>query len=84
MWVIGQLRETAIPRVRRTTRISDQVLINAPRDLDIRTMVIGEPPKGTETGQYRFIDSMDQVNQIIPQGARVVYRRNALPPRKDV
>jgi len=83
LWVIGQLRENSVPRSRRTTRISDQVVVKAPRDLDIRTVVIGNRPTGSEIGPYRFVDSMDEVEQMIPPGARIVYRREALPPRKD-
>jgi hypothetical protein len=77
LWVIGQLRETATPSAQTRTRVSDRVIINAPRDLDVRTIVVGEQPDGNE--HLRFVESMDAVQQIVPNDARVLYRRNALP-----
>jgi hypothetical protein len=77
LWVLGQLRETATPSKEMRTRVSDRVMINAPSDLDVRTIVVGQQPDGND--HLRFVDSMDAVNQMIPEGARVLYRRNALP-----
>lgn len=83
LWVIGRLRETGTPRRRIKTRMSDQVVVNAPRDLDVRTIVVGERLEAGETGDYQFVDSMDRVEEIVPTGARLLYRRNALVPPKD-
>jgi hypothetical protein len=77
LWVIGQLRETAPPSTRMRTRISDHVMINAPLDLDVRTVVVGEQPDGNE--HLRFVESRDALQPMIPDGARVLYRRSALP-----
>lgn len=79
LWVIGRLRETATPAVQVVTRLSDRVVINAPEDLDIRRVVIGERPGGADNEQLRFIESVDDLEQVIPDGARVLYHRNALP-----
>jgi hypothetical protein len=59
------------------TRISDHVMINAPLDLDVRTVVVGEQPDGNE--HLRFVESRDALQPMIPDGARVLYRRSALP-----
>jgi hypothetical protein len=77
LWVIGQLRQTATPSRKVQTRISDHVMVNAPRDLDIRTVVVGEQPNGND--HLRFVESIDALGQTIPEDARVLYRRNALP-----
>lgn len=79
LWVIGRLRETGTPSVHVMTRLSDSVAIKAPQDLDIRKLVVGERPGGIGNEHLRFIDSMDRVEQIVPDGARVLYRRIALP-----
>lgn len=79
LWVVGTLRETGTPRAQVITRVSDRVVINAPEDLDIRRVIVGERPSGADNEQLRFIGSMDGLEQIIPDGARLLYRRNALP-----
>jgi hypothetical protein len=77
LWVVGRLRETAAPSRQMQTRVSDRVMLNAPRDLDVRIVVVGERPSGND--HLRFVDSMDALQQMIPDGARLLYRRNALP-----
>ena len=77
LWVIGQLRETSTPARQMKTRVSDRVMINAPRDLDVRIVVVGEQPDGND--HLRFVDSMDALQKMIPARARLLYRRNALP-----
>jgi hypothetical protein len=78
LWVVGSLRQTGTPAAQEMTRLSDRVVINAPEDLDIRKVVVGERPSLAENEQLRFIASMDDLKQIIPDGARVLYRRNPL------
>ena len=77
LWVIGQLRETSTPSRQMKTRVSDRLVIKAPRDLDVRIVLVGEQPNGND--HLRFVESMDAVQQMIPEGARLLYRRNALP-----
>jgi hypothetical protein len=77
LWVIGQLRQTSTPSRQMKTRVSDRVMIKAPRDLDVRIVVVGERPDGND--HLRFVESMDALQQMIPDGARLLYRRIALP-----
>ena len=79
LWVVGTLRETGTPKAQVITRVSDRVVINAPEDLDIRRVVVGERPRGGDNEKLRFVASSDELERIIPDGARVLYRRNALP-----
>lgn len=79
LWVIGRVREIRPPAAHVMTRLSDRVAINAPEDLDIRRIVVGERPEGINNNHLRFVESMDRLEQIIPAGARLLYRRNALP-----
>jgi hypothetical protein len=76
LWVIGQLTETGDDTTQVATRVSDQVVVNAPEDLNIRKVVVGERPEGSYNQQFRFVDSMGALEQRIPEGARVLYRRD--------
>jgi hypothetical protein len=75
LWVIGQLTQTG-KSTGGQTRVTDQVIVNAPADLDVRKVVVGMRPEGTYNRQYRFIDSMAALQQEIPQEARVIYERS--------
>lgn len=75
LWVIGRLTPSESPGATAVTRVSDQVVVNAPDDLDLRKIVVGQRPPGTYNQQYRFVDSGSALEQLIPQGARTVFRR---------
>lgn len=77
LWVVGQLRETSAPSRQIKTRVSDRLMMRAPRDLDVRIVVVGEQPDGND--HLRFVESMDALHKMIPEAARLLYRRNALP-----
>ncbi len=74
LWVIGRLTAPGDAAAAKT-RVMDQVVIRAPEDLDVRKVIVGTRPAGTYNQQYRFVESMSAVNQMIPSGARVVYSR---------
>jgi hypothetical protein len=76
LWVIARLEEREGAAAQVVTRVSDQVVVNAPPDLDIRRAVIGERPIGAFNEQYRFFDSMAALDAAVPAGARVLYRRS--------
>jgi hypothetical protein len=79
LWVIGQLREVKSSGATSPTRISDHVVIRAPADLDIRTIIVGEKPEGAGDA-HRFVDSMSDLDGMIPAGGRVLYQRDENPP----
>lgn len=79
LWVVAMLRDTGTSTEPGATRLSDQVVLNAPADLDVRKVIVGERPEGHYNRQHRFVDSMDALNQLIPQGGRVLYTRGAPP-----
>lgn len=80
LWVIAQLNERDQAAAQAMTRVSDQVVVNAPADLDVRKVVVGQRPQGTGGGDHRFVDSMSTLDQTIPQGGRVLYQRGAAQP----
>lgn len=77
LWVIARLAESGQPATQAMTRTSDQVVVNAPEDLNVRKIVVGERPAGSYNQQYRFVNSMDALEKHVPQGGRVIYRRGA-------
>jgi hypothetical protein len=74
LWVIAQLRESGQPAAQATTRASDRVVVNVPADLDGRTVIVGQRPHGIST-EHRFVESAIALDQIIPQGGRMLYQR---------
>ena len=76
LWVVAQLREANTTAAQAVTRISDQVVVNAPADLDVRKVIVGTRPAGVHNEQHRFVDSMDALNQEALQGSRVIYQRS--------
>ena len=77
LWVVARLMEKKGDRTTQAlTRVSDRVIVNAPDDLDVRTIIVGERPGTGENEQHRFVSSMDELNRIVPAQARVVYQRN--------
>lgn len=75
LWVIGHLRETTGSSTQQLTRVTDQVMINAPEDLDVRTLIVGQRPEGVENQEHRFVASAGELQQIMPTQARVIYER---------
>ena len=76
LWVIARLDQADQAAAQVMTRASDQVVVNAPADLDVRKIIVGQQPQGAST-EHRFVSSMDALNQMIPQGGRVLYQRGA-------
>lgn len=77
LWVIGELRETTQSANREVTRVSDQVVINAPEDLDVRRVLIGARLEGVYNQQFRYVSDAAALDRIIPSGGRVLFRRAA-------
>jgi hypothetical protein len=77
LWVVGHLRETSASSTPQPTRVADQVMINAPGDLDVRTIIVGQRPDGVDNQEHRFVGSAGDLQQIVPTQARVIYERKS-------
>jgi hypothetical protein len=78
LWVVARLMEQGGGSATQAmTRVSDRVVVSAPDDLDVRTVIVGERPGTGDNQQHRFVSSMDDVNRMIPDQARVLYQRGA-------
>ena len=77
LWVVARLTEKEGGGSRpAVTRVSDRVVVNAPADLDVRIVIVGQRPATADDEPHRFVSSMDELNQMIPNQARVLYQRN--------
>jgi hypothetical protein len=77
LWVISDLKKTN-DHGKDYSRVSDQVVINAPDDLRVHRVVIGERPEGVFNQQYTFYPDMATLTQRLPEsGGRVLYKRSA-------
>lgn len=75
LWVISELKQTGQMRG-GPSRISDQIVVNAPDDLNVRKVIVGQRPEGVYNQQYTFVNDMSAVMQKLPQGGgRVLYQR---------
>jgi hypothetical protein len=77
LWVVAELSDVSPSKGAVATRVSDQVVVNAPDDLDVRKVVIGNRPDGVFNQQFRFFASREALNQQLPDGARVLYRTDS-------
>lgn len=75
LWVIAHLTSTDEAATQAATRVSDQVVVNAPADLDVRKVIVGQRPAGVFNQQYRFVDSESALQRVMPQEARAIYQR---------
>ena len=77
LWVISELKRTT-DRGTGYGRVSDQVVVNAPDDLRVHRVVVGERPQGVYNQQYTFYPDMATLAQRLPEGGgRVLYNRSA-------
>lgn len=76
LWVVARLMEGNAKAAQDVARISDQVVVNAPVNLDVRKVIVGTRPPGALNEQHRFVDSMDALNRAVPEGSRVIYQRS--------
>ena len=77
LWVISELKKTGNMKG-SYNRVSDQVVVNAPDDLQVRKVIVGERPEGVYNQQYSFYSDMSTLQQKLPQGGgRVLYQRAA-------
>ena len=77
LWVIGELQKSDGMATQATTRVSDQVVINAPEDLNVRKVIVGERPQGVYNQQYMFVTDRSELSRRMPEGGRTLYQRPA-------
>ena len=77
LWVISELKQTEGKARAGHGRVSDQVVVNAPEDLRVHRVIVGQRPEGVYNQQYSFYPDMSSLTQKLPQGGgRVLYQRN--------
>lgn len=56
-------------------RVSDQVIVNAPDDLDVRYYIIGDRPTGMTNTRYKYITSKNDLRDQMQNG-RTIYTKS--------
>lgn len=71
LFVIASLEDTGQELQDETVRISDQLIINAPEDLNVRYYIIGERPEGDFNKQYRYIGDRSAIADRLQNGKQI-------------
>ncbi|MFW5761035.1 MAG: hypothetical protein ACOCXH_08665, partial [Cyclobacteriaceae bacterium] len=56
----------------QTARVSDQIIINVPANLNVERYIIGEKPTGEYNDQYTYIQDRNQITEELSE-ARQIY-----------
>ena len=73
MYVIATLEEMDTNLEGKTMRIQDQVELNAPKDLDVRYIIVGQKPNRVYNDKHSYVNSMDDLDSEIKDAA-VIYQ----------
>ena len=73
LWVIGELRAPEGQGDGVQDRVADQIVVEAPADLDVRRVVIGNIDAGSTSGGVRVVNSRAALTEIVPQQGRILY-----------
>jgi len=60
--VIANLESTDQNLEDRVVRVSDQLILNVPDDLDIEKYIVGERPTGEYNDQYEYVQSIEELD----------------------
>jgi len=72
LYVISRLEGTGQTLGEETMRVSDQLVLNAPEDVDIRHYIVGKKPTGEYNNQYTYINNRGEISEKLANG-KVIY-----------
>lgn len=72
LYVISELESTDEPIGEQKIRVSDQIHLNAPKDLNIKHLIIGERPERVFNKQYKYYSNKEEVDAVVAD-YQVVY-----------
>lgn len=71
LYVVAELKSTGKALQDETVRISDQLVLNAPEDLDVKYLIIGERPEGNFNTQYTYVSTRNELNRKIGDSKKI-------------
>lgn len=74
--VIASLQSTGENLNGQTVRVSDQLVLNVPEDLDIEKFIIGGRPTGEFNNQYKYYETMDQLQPELAQAQQIYSKKS--------
>ncbi|MGB3183559.1 MAG: hypothetical protein WBB45_19370 [Cyclobacteriaceae bacterium] len=75
MMVVAMLEPTGESLEGQKVRVSDQMVINVPSDLQVERYIIGTRPTGEFNNQYTYFDSESAMQQEIGQAEKIYSRQ---------
>lgn len=74
LYVLAALKPTGQNLQKETMRVSDQIVVNVPDDMNVKYYILGKRPSGLFNLQYNYIDSRAEIEERLQNG-KVIYRR---------
>ncbi|PQV47433.1 hypothetical protein CLV33_107221 [Jejuia pallidilutea] len=75
LYVISQLEEKSTSIGDKKLRVSDQVSLNAPDNLNVKHYIVGERPDRVFNSRYKYFNSMSEATNAI-KDTKVIYSNN--------
>lgn len=73
LFVVSRLERDEQTLGDQRIRISDQLQLRAPDDLEVRHLIVGPQPEGSWNQQYRYVASMEEARSIAGADARELW-----------
>lgn len=75
LYVVATLKPTGQDLQNQTMRVSDQIVVNVPEDMNVKYYIIGEKPEGSFFNfRYNYISSRDEIADRLQDG-KMIYQR---------
>ena len=71
---MAQLESNGKQLQEKTVRVADQLVLNAPGNLNVKRYIIGAKPTGEYNNQYTYLANVNDLREKI-EGAKLNYER---------
>lgn len=71
LYVVSTLVDNGEDMGDEIARVSDRLILNAPEDLDVKHIIIGERPTGTFNNQFKYVKSRSDIEGRMINGKQI-------------
>lgn len=75
LYVIAELKDKGNSLGDKTIRVSDQLVLNAPEDLNVKYYIIGEKPNRSFNSKYKYIANEARLKSKLSNKSKVIYSK---------
>jgi len=75
LYVVSTLEDSGEDLGGEIARVSDHLVLNAPEDLNVKHIIIGERPKGAFNRQFRYVSSRSDISNKL-SGGKQIYKKS--------